>query len=67
MSDSLTLQKIVNQLLAMQQGDTVTEQQQFMLQAAANLLLEYKELSGAPHMLRDANDDPYDVHYEAND
>lgn len=44
MSDSLTLQKIVNELLGMQQGDTVTEQQQFMLLAAADLLLELKAL-----------------------
>ena len=27
----------------------------------------YYELSGVPHMLRDANDDLYDVHYETND
>ena len=27
----------------------------------------YYELAGAPHMLRDANHDLYDVHYETND
>ena len=44
MSDSLTLQKIVDELLAMKQGDTVTEQHEYALKAAADLLLEYKEL-----------------------
>ena len=27
----------------------------------------YYELFGTPHMLRDANDDLYDVHHETND
>lgn len=44
MSDSLTLQKIVDELLDIKHGDTVTEQQQFMLQLTAALLFEYKEL-----------------------
>ena len=44
MSDSLTLQKIVDELKQLKQGDEITEQQEFMLIAAAEALLEFKEL-----------------------
>ena len=44
MSDSLTLQKIVDELKQLKQGDEITEQQEFILHLAADMLLEYKEL-----------------------
>lgn len=42
MSDSLTLEKVINELDKIKEGDVVTEQQRFIIEAAIGQLEEWR-------------------------